>query len=608
MTDARTLNVLAQYLGKIAVESSARGLFPQPPVLPFRPAFRRCKKCHAVLKVGKTRTKAVTTRHLGSFTAHETLLHCPRCHTLHGSEELSRLAPAGCTFGYDVMIFAGQALFLRHRTAEETVEELRQGNVRISTSEVAYLAKKFVVYLALAHRQCAPRLNALLRSNGGYILHLDGTCEGGGPMLMSTLDSLSQIVLGNRKVPSEKAAEIVPLLQQIKARHGCPAGIVHDMGSGIRNAVAEVFPGIPDFICHFHFLRDLGKDLLEADYDSIRARLRKHALTANLLTQARRLQPVIANEPGSIDLLCQSVHDLAEKNTARSLPGLCAYSLIQWIMEGKKQGDGLGFPFDRPHLHLAKRALHISAHLDSLNATPTVQGAWKDRRPLFQLSWTLRKLHEDSALQKSIATLETKIEVFDQLRGAMRIAETGGSSGLNSGHEALPIGPIKQAVLAFRQNLVSRPDYAGAPHWQSLIAQIDKYSEKLFADPIELHTPNGSLLIQPQRTNNILERSFRDFRRGFRRRTGRNSISTFLQTMIADTPLVKNLANPPYLKALLNGQPSLERRFAQIDAQIVRAELLAAQHSPEKIPGKIHRLIATPDFPEMIAALIRKVA
>jgi hypothetical protein len=327
-----------------------------------------------------------------------------------------------------------------------------------------------------------------LRGNGGYILHLDGTCEGGGPMLMSTLDSLSQIVLGNRKVPSEKAAEIIPLLQQIKARHGSPAGLVHDMGTGIRNAVDQVFPGIPDFICHFHFLRDLGKDLLEADYDSIRARLRKHALASDLQPQAHRLQPVIDHEPGSIDLLCQSVHDGPQQKTARSLPGLCAYSLIHWVLEGKKQGDGLGFPFDRPHLHLAKRALLISTHLDSLDAT-TVAGAWKDRRPLFQLSWMLRKLHADSALQKSIATLETKIAVFDQLRSAMRIAETGGSSGLNSGHEALPIGPIKQAVLAFRKNLVSRPDYAGAQHWQRLIAPNRQVLRKTLRRPH--HTPHS---------------------------------------------------------------------------------------------------------------------
>jgi hypothetical protein len=44
-----------------------------------------------------------------------------------------------------------------------------------------------------------------------------------------------------------------------------------------------VFPGVPDFVCHFHFLRDAGKDLLEADYDAIRQRLRKHGLTEKLL-------------------------------------------------------------------------------------------------------------------------------------------------------------------------------------------------------------------------------------------------------------------------------------------------------------------------------------
>ena len=58
----------------------------------------------------------------------------------------------------------------------------------------------------------------------------------------------------------------------------------------------------------------------------------------------------------------------------------------------------------------------------------------------------------------------------------------------------------------------------------------------------------------------------------------------------------------------LNGQPSLERRFTQIDAQIVRPEFLAAQNLPEKVPGKIHRLIATKDFPESIVRLLRKVA
>jgi hypothetical protein len=47
------------------------------------------------------------------------------------------------------------------------------------------------------------------------------------------------------------------------------------MGKGILNAVAEVFPNTPDFICHFHFLRDIGKDLLLSDYTAFYKRLRK---------------------------------------------------------------------------------------------------------------------------------------------------------------------------------------------------------------------------------------------------------------------------------------------------------------------------------------------
>ena len=164
------------------------------------------------------------TLHLGCFTARQTLLKCGVCQnpTSYRAEDLSRLVPTGCNFGYDVMVFAGKALFLRNRQAPEIVEELAGRNVRLSASEVDYLGKKFVVYLALAHRRCAPRLRESMRHQGGYVLHLDGTWEGGGPMLLSSLDSLSEIVLGNGKVPSEKTEQLIPFLQELKARYGMP--------------------------------------------------------------------------------------------------------------------------------------------------------------------------------------------------------------------------------------------------------------------------------------------------------------------------------------------------------------------------------------------------
>ncbi len=95
---------------------------------------------------------------LGCYSAHETLLHCGRCpnDTLYGAESLSQLVPSGCTFGYDVLVFVGRALFLRQRRAQEIIEELQAHQVRLSPSEVGYLGKKFVVDLALAHRQSGP--------------------------------------------------------------------------------------------------------------------------------------------------------------------------------------------------------------------------------------------------------------------------------------------------------------------------------------------------------------------------------------------------------------------------------------------------------------------
>ena len=89
-----------------------------------------------------------------------------------------------------------------------------------------------------------------------------------------------------------------------------------------------------------------------------------------------------------------------------------------------------------------------------------------------------------------------------------------------------------------------------------------------------------------------MEQFFRDLKRDVRRRTGDQALGRTLRTMLADTPLVKNLLNPEYLKILLHGQPNLEALFAQIEPATVRTELRQAQHNPEKIPCAVRRFIA----------------
>ena len=146
----------------------------------------------------------------------------------------------------------------------------------------------------------------------------------------------------------------------------------------------------------------------------------------------------------------------------------------------------------------------------------------------------------------------------------MRIAPPGGSNGLNDDGTTEAISSIRQSVERFRRKLDEDGKLSTDLLFRKMAKQIDKYGDKLFADPIEVDTPNGPVTIYPQRTNNILEQFFRGLRRGHRRKTGNNSMCRTLQTMLADTPLIKNLDNPDYMKILLDGKASLEELFAEL--------------------------------------------
>ena len=574
-------------MARLAWESSTQALFPEPLTLHFAPPQTHCPQCRQPLKVCKTRGKSVATLHLGRFAARETLLHCENCKIpkVYGSPDLASLVSTGCTFGYDVLVRVGQALFLRRRSVAETIEELFVANLRISPSEVEYLGKKFVVYLALAHQESVGRLRAIMRAKGGYILHLDGTCDQRGP-----------VVLGNVKLPSEKTEEIIPFLRQIKQRFGTPLAAVHDMGRGILRAIQTVFAHIPDFICHFHFLRDLGADLFGDEYDRVRQALRRHGIGAKLRYHARRLKALIDQQPQWIDAFDQSFQTGVPPSAPQAIPLLSAYSLIQWVLQARQPCQGYGFPFDHPHVTFARRLRAFHSQIQSL-VTPL---------PLGRLGDKLQALCDDPELTQALEQIEPKMKVFDQLRDAMRIAPADQPEGLNSGSADLPMGPIEKAVRQFRRQTTTEPGYATHEAHRKMIAQIDAYWKKLFADPITAQTPNGSVSIQPQRTNNLMERFFRDFRRGARRRSGNNSISRTLQAMIADTPLVKNLENPQYMEALLNGQPTLEARFAQIDVAVVRRELIESQRHLEKVPPQIRKLIIAAQFQDRISTLLQK--
>jgi hypothetical protein len=570
-------------------------------VIRFAPQRKACV-CGAALVVQKTRRKTVLSL-TGPFIAHETLFQCPACSRVFDSDTLPGIVAPRCNVAYDVMVFIGQALFLRHRSTQEVRAELVARNVRLCASEVDYLGGKFISFLAMAHRRATPRIRRRMTWAGGYVLHLDATHEGDAPALMTGLDGLSKIVLANVKVPSESCAHISPFLRELQETYGTPRACVHDMGTGLCKAVAEIFPHTPDFICHFHFLRDIGKDFLEPAYRELRNRLRSHASTSRLRALVREARQRLTEQCAQLTGLAKAIHSADLPKDKGFLPMACSYSLALWALQGKHSADGYGFPFDRPLLHFAERLLDLHERLPQI-LEQHLSDDRNDNKPLFKLARVVSEIAKDSALHRAVKELRWRSETFERLRKAMRIAPPGGG-GLNDDGAPEAISTIQQGVELFRRRLDENPELAADPRSRKMAEQIDKYGEKLFADPIEVDTPTGKLTIYPQRTNNILEQFFRALRRGQRRKTGNNSMSRMLRTMLVHTPLVKNLHNPDYMEVLLDGKENLEELFSELGRIPFAADGKSKADIDRILPG-FRAIIKLPKLPEQVLCLFTK--
>jgi hypothetical protein len=83
----------------------------------------------------KSREKKVVTMDIGPFYAKETVLY--NCEgAVYHSRQLRSLTPYRCTYGYDVLVYVGRALFLHCRTEQQIIEELRRKNISISARQI----------------------------------------------------------------------------------------------------------------------------------------------------------------------------------------------------------------------------------------------------------------------------------------------------------------------------------------------------------------------------------------------------------------------------------------------------------------------------------------
>lgn len=571
-----------------------------------------CSKCGGALLVRLTRSRKVISARYGNFVAVERQGYCPKHRHLPParSERLLRIVAPRSKFAYDVLVQIGFARFLQCRQAEEIQIELsRQHGIEVPLRTIRELSQKFVTYVQIVHQESLQLLRAAMQQRGGYILHVDGTCEEGSGVLLVCLDSLSEQVLESRRIGSENHQEVTQVLQDVRRNWGIPLAIVHDLRQSLITATAEVFPAKKQFVCHYHFAADVGKDILSAHVDRLRRLFRRTRVRPKLRALCRSLKDYVRHEAGE-PLLGQilavtSTKKLRQLSTPEAIKGT-VHALSSWILAFSHSGGGYGFPFDLPYLTLYDRILTVHDILCEIDENWAVKkrgpfGALRRLKDILEIVVT----SEYTAEFRSIVA-ETRRDrvIFDRLRNALRICPKGGTKRRNDDGSSSMLSCKRHKALLekLRASLKRKARRSNSQACNIVVKHLDKYFHLLFGHVVR----KGTRKIVVPRTNNVEESLFRTVKRQCRRLHGRGHLSRDMDDMSEATPLLFNLRNTSYCKTVYGGtEPErVAERFSLVDP--TRPGQLLKGWRQEKLsvrlPRKFERL---PNLPQRLARFIR---
>ncbi len=224
--------------------------------------------------------------------------HCPQA-TCPGSRmrllsaQAQQMAPAGSTYGYDVLVRIGWRRQHQRATYGEIHTEL-SSQLAISASHVRYLYQSFYLPLLACHeRQHRDRLAQIAQQQGGLIVALDGLApQGGEPQIWFIRELSSGLTLRSGWLCQQDQPTFEAFLEPLKHLEWPILAVLSDKQTGLVPAVATVLPHSRHQFCQAHYLRNLAEPLAEADAafkGELRKTVREHV--GDLIRQEPRTAP-----------------------------------------------------------------------------------------------------------------------------------------------------------------------------------------------------------------------------------------------------------------------------------------------------------------------------
>lgn len=564
------------------------------PTVDFVAEATNCPSCGAALKIQKSKSRIVMTVAHGAFEALEIRKKCTGgdgCPPV-ASRALRQLVRPGQRYGYDLIVYVGTSRYLQGKQRQEICDALYEEGIELSTGTVSAICDRFLSLLESLHLHRIPELRDSLRS--GYPLHIDATCERGKGGLFVCLDGFRNWVLWAGRIPSENSDHLKPLVDRTVELFGDPIAVVRDMGDAGGRAVEELRQrGVPDLICHYHFLAAVGDKLFNTLYNHLKGMIRVSRVRTDLRTLLRDLQPYETSEPieGRFGSGC-----LRESLKA----------LILWMLEADGTKD-VPFPFALPHLDFARRCRRALERAETWIPRPRTQ---PERRALRRLRSLVSRLFHDQRMDPTMGTLEDRWRAFSELRDVLRLSEAELPRGDTRYRqrqlpalELLRLEQIKEALDKYQEKLVDQipPDERDKTRSSSTPAVILKYLERnrsrLFGHPARLDK-DGKVIAVVERTNNVIERFFGQDKRQLRRRLGRAHLGRDLEQQPAQVALVSNLRSPAYVRVLCGSLDDLPESFASLEAHsLVKPSRLDRENRDSKLLRHVRQLLENRETP-----------
>lgn len=562
-----------------------------PPRVNFVAESERCPTSNEPLRVYKTRTRIVMTLEQGTFEAREVLKHSGRkgCPVI-GSKTLSEIVPRGQRYGWDLIVHVGMARYLRGMQREEIRAELRElHGLKVSQATISNLCDRFLVGVGKLHEHRVPALRAAMED--GYWLHLDATSDLGKGGLFVCLDGWRGWTLLAARIPAENAEALRPLVEKVVKQFGDPIATVRDLGEAGAKAVRPLRKrGIPDLLCHFHFLAALGKRLFDRPYSRLRNRVRAAHVTTELRATLRDLRRY------------REIDEYQGRfGSGRVREELLA--LVLWVLEDKGT-KAPSYPFALPWLDFVHRCQAAVERAESW--VPKPRNA--PERTVIQLLHRLAsKLTRDELITKAVQQLHESWLPFCELRDVLRLTTCDLSLHEDSQVKqvALPelelfrLRQIESALTSYGIDVRKQiPTIGKKRSWdcpQAIIVDyLDRYGSGLVGHPA-IRDENGRVLAVVDRTNNIAERFFSRTKQCLRRRVGKALLGRDMELQPAQVALVRNLLHPDYVRVVCGSLDNLPMTLAKLNRRSTATTKINRDNRWADVLRCVRSLLKQPD-------------